>query len=72
MTRDRPAGGARRALARLSEPSSAAGLAALLALVAPDLAEEAPVIVELALIVFTAGAALVAIVRGEANGTNGR
>jgi len=39
MTRDRLAGGARRALARLSEPSSAAGLAALLALVAPDLAE---------------------------------
>jgi hypothetical protein len=72
MTRVRLAGGARRALKRLSEPSSAAGLAALLALIAPDLAEEAPAIVDLALVALAAGAGLRAIVRGEGNGSNGQ
>ena len=38
---------ARRALDRLSQPSSAAGLAALLALAIPELAEYAPVIAKM-------------------------
>jgi len=49
MSRDRLIGRCRRVLGRLAEPSSAAGLAALLALLVPDLAREAPAIVELAL-----------------------
>jgi hypothetical protein len=36
----------RRLLVRLSQPSSAAGLAALLALLVPQLAEHAPAIVD--------------------------
>jgi anti-sigma-K factor RskA len=57
---------------RLTEPSSAAGLAALLALLMPDLAREAPAIVELALTALAAIAAIVAIVRREGNGSNGQ
>jgi hypothetical protein len=37
----------RRLLVRLSQPSSAAGLAALRALLVPQLAEHAPAVVEL-------------------------
>ena len=50
-------------LERLSQPSSAAGLAALLALLVPQLAEYAPTIVDLALTVIAVGAAIVAMVR---------
>jgi hypothetical protein len=42
MSRDQISGIGRRLLERLSQPSSAAGLAALLALLAPQLAEHAP------------------------------
>jgi hypothetical protein len=52
-------------LERLSQPSSAAGLAALLALLVPQLADYAPTIVDLALTVIAIGAAVVAIVRCE-------
>jgi hypothetical protein len=72
MSRDKPAGRGRRALGRLAEPSSAAGIAALLALLVPDLAREAPAIVELALTALAAVAAIVAIVRREGNGSNGQ
>lgn len=58
-------------LGRLAEPSSAAGLAPLLALLVPDLAREAPAIVEVALTALAAIAAIVAIVRREGNGSNG-
>ena len=71
MNRDRLIARGRRVLGRLAEPSSAAGLAALLALVMPDLAREAPAIIELALTALAAIAAMVAIVRREGNGSNG-
>jgi peptidoglycan/LPS O-acetylase OafA/YrhL len=70
MSRDQLASRGRRVLSRLAEPSSAAGLAALLALLVPDLARDAPAIVELALTALAAIAALVAIVRREGNGSN--
>jgi hypothetical protein len=54
------------------QPSSAAGLAALLALLVPQLAEHAPAIVDLALIVIAIGAAIVAMVRCECRDCNGR
>ena len=56
---------------RLTEPSSAAGLAALLALLVPQLAEHAPAIVDLALTVIAIGAAIVAMVTCECRGCNG-
>jgi hypothetical protein len=62
----------RRLLERLSQPSSAAGLAALLALLVPQLAEHAPAIVDLALTVVAVGAAIVAMVRCECRDCNGR
>ena len=49
MSRDQLARRCRRPLERLSQPNSAAGLAALLALLVPQLAEHAPAIVGLAL-----------------------
>jgi hypothetical protein len=61
----------RRVLERLLQPSSAAGLAALLALLMPELAEHAPAIVDLALTVVAIGAAIVAMVRCECRGCNG-
>jgi hypothetical protein len=45
MSRDRLTRRCRRLLERPSQPSSAAGLAALLALLVPQLAEHAPAIV---------------------------
>jgi hypothetical protein len=53
---------------RLTEPSSAAGLAALLALIVPGLADHAPGIVELALTAVAAIAGIAAIVRREGAG----
>jgi hypothetical protein len=50
---------------RLAEPSSAAGLAALLALIVPSLADQAPAIVELGLTAVAAIAGIAAIVRRE-------
>jgi hypothetical protein len=61
-----------RALDRASQPSSAAGLAALLALLVPQLADYAPAIVDLALTVIAVGAAVVAMVRCECRDCNGR
>ena len=49
---------------RLTEPSSAAGLA-LLALIVPSLADHAPAIVELGLTAVAAIAGIAAIVRRE-------
>ena len=72
MSRDRVSRRCRRLLERLSQPSSAAGLAALLALVVPQLAEHAPAIVDLALTVIAIGAAIVAMVRCECRDCNGR
>ena len=62
----------RRLLERLSQPSSAAGLAALLALLVPQLAEHSPAIVDLALTVIAIGAAIVAMVKCECRDCNGR
>jgi hypothetical protein len=62
----------RRLLERLSQPSSAAGLAALLALLIPELAEYAPVLVDLALMVIAIGASIVAMVKCECRDCNGR
>ena len=53
---------------RLTEPSSAAGLAALLALIVPSLADHAPAIVELGLTAVAAIAGIAAIVRREGAG----
>jgi hypothetical protein len=53
---------------RLPEPSSAAGLAALLALIVPSLADQAPAIVELGLTAVAAIAGIAAIVRCEGTG----
>jgi hypothetical protein len=71
MSRDQLACRSRRLLDRLAEPSSAAGLAALLALLVPELAEHAPALVGVALSALAVGAALWAIVRPEGNGSNG-
>ena len=60
-----------RMLERLSQPSSAAGLAALLALMLPELADYAPVIVDLALTLIAVGAAVLAMVRCECRSCNG-
>ena len=72
MSRDQVARRCRRLLERLSQPSSAAGLAALLALLVPQLADYAPAIVDLALTVIAIGAAIVAMVRCECRDCNGR
>jgi hypothetical protein len=61
----------RRVLDRLSQPSSAAGLAALLALTLPQLADYAPVIVDVGLMAIAIGAAIVAMVRCECRNCNG-
>ena len=68
MRRNHPC---RRFLERLGQPSSAAGLAALLALTIPELAEYAPVIVDVGLMVIAIGAAIVAMVRCECGSCNG-
>jgi len=65
MSRDQVSRRCRRLLERLSQPSSAAGLAALLALLVPQLADHAPAVVDLALTVIAIGAAIVAMVRCE-------
>ena len=67
MVRDQLSRRSRRLLERLSQPSSAAGLAALLALLVPQLAEHAPALVGRALSALAVGAALWAIVRREGN-----
>ena len=72
MSRDQVSRHCRRLLERLSQPSSAAGLAALLALLVPQLAEHAPAIVDLALTVIAIGAAVVAMVKCECRDCNGR
>jgi hypothetical protein len=72
VSRDQVSRRCRRLLERLSQPSSAAGLAALLALLAPQLAEHAPAIVDLGLTVIAIGAAVVAIVRCECRDCNDR
>ena len=72
MSRDRLTSRCCRLLERLSQPSSAAGPAALLALPVPQLAEHAPAIVDLALTVIAIGAAIVAMVRCECQDCNGR
>jgi len=72
MSRDQLARRCRRPLERLSQPSSAAGLAALLALLVPQLAEHAPAIVDLGLTVVAVGAAIVAMVKCECRDCNGR
>ena len=51
---------------RFTEPSSAAGFAALLALLIPSLADQAPAIVELGLAALAAVAGIAAIVQREA------
>jgi hypothetical protein len=61
----------RRVLDRLSQPSSAAGLAALLALLIPELADYAPVIVDVGLMAIAIGAAILAMVRCECPDCNG-
>ena len=71
MSRDQIIRRGRRILDRLSQPSSAAGLAALLALLVPQLADYAPAIVDLALTVIAVGAAIVAMVRCECRSCNG-
>jgi hypothetical protein len=71
VSRDQLSRLCRRLLERLSQPSSAAGLAALLALLVPQLAEHAPAIVDLALTVIAIGAAIVAMVRCECCACNG-
>jgi hypothetical protein len=50
MSRDQVSRRWRQLLERLSQPSSAAGLAALLALLVPQFAEHAPVLVDLAVL----------------------
>ena len=72
MSRDHLSHQCRRILDRLSQPSSAAGLAALIALTMPDLAEYAPAIVDLMLTVVAIGAAIVALVKCECRDCNGR
>jgi hypothetical protein len=53
---------------RLTEPSSAAGFAALLALLVPSVADQAPAIVELGLTAVAAVAGIAAIVQREGAG----
>ena len=65
MSGDQPSRRCRRLLGRPGQPSSAAGLAALLALLVPQLAEHASAIVDLALTVVAGGAAIVAMVKCE-------
>jgi hypothetical protein len=72
MSRDQLSWSCRRPLEPLSQPSSAAGLAALLALLVPQLAEHAPAMVDLALTAIAIGAAVVAIVKCECRDCNGR
>jgi hypothetical protein len=72
MSRDQLSRSCRRLLERLSQATSAAGLAALLALLIPELAEHAPVRVDLALTVIAVGAAVVAMVKCECRDCNGR
>jgi hypothetical protein len=72
MSRDRLSRRCRLLLERLSQPSSAAGLAALLALPVPQLAKHAPAIVDLALTVMAIGAAILAMVKCECRDCNGR
>jgi hypothetical protein len=72
VRRDQPSQRCRRLLERLSQPSSAAELAALLALLVPQFAEHAPAIVDLALTVIAIGAAIVAMVRCECRDCDGR
>jgi hypothetical protein len=50
---------------RLAEPSSAAGFAALLALLVPSVADQAPAIVELGVSALAAVAGIAAIVQRE-------
>ena len=71
MSRDQLDRARRRLLDRLGQPSAAAGLAARLALVVPELAPHAPTLVELGLGVVAVGAALVAMLRRERNGAEG-
>jgi hypothetical protein len=72
LSRDQVSRRCHRLLDRLSQPSSAAGLAALLALLVPQLAEHTPTIVDLALTVIAIGAAIVAMVKCECRDCNGR
>jgi hypothetical protein len=72
MSRDQLARRTRRLLDRLSQPSSAAGLAALLALMMPELADYAPAIVDFMLTVVVIGAAIAAMVKCECRDCNGR
>jgi hypothetical protein len=72
MSRDRLTRRCRRLLERLSQPSSAAGLAALLALLIPELAGYAPVLMDLALMVVAIAAAILAMVKCECRACNGR
>ena len=72
MSRDQASRRCRRVLERLSQPSSAAGLAAVLALLMPQLADHAPAIVDLALTVIAVGAGIVAMVKCECRDCNGR
>jgi hypothetical protein len=72
MSRDQLTRRCRRLLERLSQPSSAAGLAVLLALLVLQLAEHAPAIVDLALTVIASGAAIVAMVRCKCGDCNDR
>ena len=72
MSRDQLARRTRRLLDRLSQPSSAAGLAALLALMMPELADYAPAIVDFMLTVVAIGAAIVAMVKCECRDCNSR
>ena len=58
------------ARSRLTEPSSAAGLAALLALFVPSIADHAPALVDLGLNAVAAVAGIFAIVQREGNGSN--
>ena len=71
MSREQLTRHGRRILDRLSQPSSAAGLAALLALMIPELATYAPAIVDLALTVIAIGAAILAMVKCECRSCNG-
>jgi hypothetical protein len=71
VSRDQLTRRCRRVLDRLSQPSSAAGLAALLALLIPELADYAPAIVDVALMAIAIGAAIVAMVKCECPDCNG-
>ncbi len=71
MSRNQLARRGRRILDRLSQPSSAAGLAALLALMIPELAEYAPAIVDVGLTLIAIAAAIVAMARCECQDCNG-